>query len=63
MSDSADAQTYNVLYEFPGGTHGGAPNDVIRDSAGNFYGTTVAGYGTVFKLDTSGKENSPQFCG
>ncbi len=45
----------------------GAPNDganpyagLIRDHAGNFYGTTYAGgtadLGTVFKIDTTGTE-------
>jgi uncharacterized repeat protein (TIGR03803 family) len=34
---------------------------VIRDSAGNLYGTTTQGgayfyFGTVFKLDTAGNE-------
>jgi uncharacterized repeat protein (TIGR03803 family) len=48
-------------------TFAGAPNDganpyagLIRDHAGNFYGTTVIGgptnLGTVFKIDTTGKE-------
>jgi uncharacterized repeat protein (TIGR03803 family) len=54
----ADAQSFNALYEFQGGSDGGAPNDLIRDSGGNLYGTTIAGgttiFGTVFKLDTSG---------
>jgi uncharacterized repeat protein (TIGR03803 family) len=42
-----------VLYSFMGGTDGGGPNaGVIRDSAGNLYGTA----GNVFKLDASGNE-------
>jgi uncharacterized repeat protein (TIGR03803 family) len=56
-----------VLYDFNGGTDGGSPNgNLIRDNEGNFYGTTGLGgdlscdsgrgCGTVFKLDTSGKE-------
>ena len=50
-----------VLYSFTGGADGGQPNaSVIRDSAGNLYGTTVgggaAGHGTVFKLDKAGTE-------
>ena len=60
LNEIADAQTYSVLYEFTGGADGSDPNDVTRDSAGNLYGTTVGGgttvYGTVFKLDTSGKK-------
>lgn len=50
-----------VLYKFTGGDDGGNPwSSLVRDSAGNLYGTTFsggkAGYGVVFKLDTSGTE-------
>jgi uncharacterized repeat protein (TIGR03803 family) len=50
-----------VLYTFTGGTDGGRPYaGLIRDSAGNLYGTTNVGgafnHGTVFRLDTAGKE-------
>src|ERR1039458_2919880 len=51
-----------VLYTFTGGADGGAPYaGVIRDSAGNFYGTTSAANlrgegGAVFKLDAAGQE-------
>lgn len=54
----AKAQTLTPLYEFQGGADGESPNGVIRDSAGNLYGTTIAGgqtiFGTVFKLSPSG---------
>jgi len=49
-----------VLYSFTGGADGGYPTaGVIRDSAGNLYGTTSNAYGTggqgvVYKLDTAG---------
>jgi len=48
-----------VLYAFTCGNDGENPHGgVIRDSAGNLYGTTEGGgsggYGTVFKLDTAG---------
>jgi uncharacterized repeat protein (TIGR03803 family) len=57
--------TETVLYSFTGGADGGAPaGELIRDSAGNLYGTTVEGggcaldptngCGTVFKLDPFG---------
>lgn len=52
----------SVLYAFTGGSDGATPvAGVIRDAAGNIYGTTAAGggsnnYGTVFKVDTTGKE-------
>src|SRR5581483_6151261 len=50
-----------VLYSFAGGTDGVNPNaGVIRDAAGNLYGTTFYGgtgnVGIVYKLDTAGNE-------
>ena len=56
-----------VLYSFTGGIDGGYPvGGLVRDSAGNLYGTTVdggegsgcyyGGCGTVFKLDKTGTE-------
>src|ERR1039457_3987576 len=50
-----------VLYSFTGGADGGYPvAGVIRDSAGNLYGTTyyggTANAGVVYKLDTTGHE-------
>jgi uncharacterized repeat protein (TIGR03803 family) len=50
-----------VLHKFTGGKDGSLPYaDVIRDAAGNLYGTTSEGgafdKGTVFKLDKTGKE-------
>jgi uncharacterized repeat protein (TIGR03803 family) len=55
------SQTESVLYTFQGGTNAAVPwAGLIRDSAGNFYGTTLWGGtyndGTVFKLDRHGKE-------
>ncbi|HWW14427.1 MAG TPA: choice-of-anchor tandem repeat GloVer-containing protein [Candidatus Dormibacteraeota bacterium] len=56
-----------VLYAFTGGADGAAPvAGVIRDAAGNFYGTTVNGgnyacqygCGVVFKIDTTGKQTT-----
>lgn len=58
--DPLDNET--LLYSFKGGTADGAfPwGGVIRDGAGNLYGTTqqcgTAGLGTVFKLTASGTE-------
>src|SRR5579885_2593117 len=57
----AEAQTLTVLYSFTGQADGGFPNaSLIRDSAGNLYGTTAGGgafgWGTVFELDSTGKE-------
>src|SRR5712691_11767354 len=51
-----------VLYAFRGKMDGIAPNPhLIRDDAGNFYGTTSSGGDryydrTIFKLDSTGKE-------
>jgi uncharacterized repeat protein (TIGR03803 family) len=51
-----------VLYSFAGSPDGGSPFSVlIRDSIGNIYGTTRSGgafgFGSVFKLNKSGKES------
>ena len=55
----AQAQTFSVLHSFKG-TDGIDPQgDLLRDVAGNIYGTTSAGglkYGVVFKLDATDKE-------
>jgi uncharacterized repeat protein (TIGR03803 family) len=50
-----------VLHSFAGGADGSSPYaGLIRDAAGNLYGTTVYGgtsnRGTVFKLDINGNE-------
>ena len=58
--DPAGQET--VLYTFTGGADGGYPYaGVIRDSAGNLYGTTFYGggpsnAGVVYKLDPAGQE-------
>lgn len=52
-----------VLHRFTGGADGDVPQNLIKDSAGNFYGTAFQGgagcgpestCGTAFKLDASG---------
>jgi uncharacterized repeat protein (TIGR03803 family) len=53
--------TETVLHSFTGGNDGGGPcSGLLRDAAGNLYGTTLfgglPGSGTVFKLDTTGTE-------
>jgi uncharacterized repeat protein (TIGR03803 family) len=50
-----------VLYSFTGSPDGSIPGPgLIRDAAGNFYGTTelggTGGDGTVFRVDKTGKE-------
>jgi len=50
-----------ILYSFKGAADGAYPTaDLVRDKAGNSYGTTSGGYntnnGTVFKVDAKGKE-------
>jgi len=58
---SAPAQTLKVLHNFNRLGDGIGPRaGVIMDADGNLYGTTasgVYGYGTIFKIDTSGKES------
>jgi uncharacterized repeat protein (TIGR03803 family) len=55
--DAAGHET--VLHDFTGGSDGAVPfGTVIRDSAGNLYGTTSqggAGFGTVYKIDSAGQ--------
>jgi len=52
--DAAGNET--ILYTFQGTTHPGGPRaGVVRDTAGNLYGTAMGGVGgTVYKLDTAG---------
>lgn len=56
-----------ILYNFTGGSDGRSPyGNLLRDAAGNFYGTTAlggdlacnggTGCGTIFKLSTTGAE-------
>jgi len=52
-----------ILYSFQGIPGGEYPNGPpVRDAQGNFYGTTTNGgaqnYGTVFKVDSAGKETT-----
>jgi uncharacterized repeat protein (TIGR03803 family) len=66
----SSAQTnFQVLYSFRGGTDGASPfSSVVRDGAGNLYGTTTyggtigcgngsTGCGVVFSLDSTGNES------
>lgn len=64
---SAQGQTYSVLYTFTGGPDGANPmGTLVRDGAGNLYGTTYTsgtasgcapgtGCGTVFEFTKAGK--------
>ena len=57
----AQAQSLTVLYAFKGGSDGSKPAaGLVRDAAGNLYGTTpyggASGFGTVFKVDSAGNE-------
>ena len=54
----AQAQTYNVIHSFTGGSDGGGPLGVAIDRAGNLYGAASYGgsssAGVIFKLKQSG---------
>jgi uncharacterized repeat protein (TIGR03803 family) len=55
------AGNFAILHSFTGGADGSDPDaGVIRDSAGNLYGTTfgggINGEGVVYKLDPAGEE-------
>lgn len=57
----AAGDSESILYSFGAGFDGRTPDaGLIRDAAGNFYGTTQQGgifhVGTVFKLSAAGKE-------
>ena len=50
-----------VFYNFTNGPDGRGPltyGRLVRDPAGNFYGTTAGGGGTVFELDPTGIETT-----
>ena len=60
FTTAAAAQTFQGFYTF-NFSDGSSPNgDLIRDSAGNLYGTTQIGgafnQGVIYKLDSSGQE-------
>ena len=54
------APQLTVVYSFVGGNDGASPGaGIVFDAAGNMYGTTELGglgFGTVYKIDTTGKE-------
>jgi uncharacterized repeat protein (TIGR03803 family) len=60
-----------VLYSFRGGLDGAFPSSaLVRDAAGNFYGTTQSGgcsdganCGTVFRINTAGEQVLHRFGG
>jgi uncharacterized repeat protein (TIGR03803 family) len=66
----AQAQSFQLLYSFSGGRDGANPyGGLLRDSAGNIYGTTLyggprdskgcfeSGCGVAFKIDALGRES------
>ncbi len=59
VAAGSSAQTYTVLYNFAGHGDVEAPDGIVQDKQGNLYGTGGGGafnFGSVFKLDTRGKE-------
>jgi uncharacterized repeat protein (TIGR03803 family) len=59
-TQSAQAQTFTVLYSFPWVDGANPYAGVVRDAGGNLYGTTfdggASGVGTVFSVDPAGNE-------
>jgi len=54
----SQAQTFTMLHSFTGTDGANPQSTLIRDAAGNLYGTTyydTSGYGTVFKMDKTHK--------
>jgi len=56
---AANAQTFNVIYTFPGGAGGALPlGKIATDSSGNIWGTTIsggtAGFGIIYKVSPAG---------
>lgn len=60
ITPTAQAQTYQVIYNFTGGADGAYPSTGLTiDGPGNIYGTAFGGggaqkFGTVFNLDNDG---------
>jgi|HubBroStandDraft_6_1064221.scaffolds.fasta_scaffold04869_6 uncharacterized repeat protein (TIGR03803 family) len=59
-TQSANAQTFTVLYKFNGSAGANPYGNVVLDGSGNIYSTTANGgsfnKGVVFKLDSAGTE-------
>lgn len=51
---SAHAQTFTVLWNLSGLGDSGLPQSLVQGFDGNFYGTTVEGAGTVFRITPDG---------
>jgi uncharacterized repeat protein (TIGR03803 family) len=61
IKSGVETVLYNFAYDGSNGEGCSGAGDLVRDEAGNLYGTTSfggnqPGCGTVFKLDTTGKE-------
>src|SRR5664280_506102 len=53
LTQSVQAQTYKVIYNFTGGRDGASPNSLTMGKTGNFYGSAHGGdygLGTVFEI-------------
>jgi uncharacterized repeat protein (TIGR03803 family) len=60
LTTSGDNWTFNVLYNFVGNSNCGSYGNLLMDTSGNLYGTTLCtgawGKGSVFELAYSGRE-------
>jgi uncharacterized repeat protein (TIGR03803 family) len=68
VAPRAQAQTFDVVYNFTGGSDGGNPLDgLTSDGAGNLYGTSytggLSGNGTMFKVSGSSETVVHNFSG
>jgi len=58
LPTNASASKFKTLYTFTGGADGVGPSTLVLDAAGNLYGAAAGGgefgYGTVFRIDSSG---------
>jgi len=66
LTPTSSGWSFSTFYAFQGGADGAVPYGLLRDSQGNFYGTTNSGgfclygpyCGTVYKLDSAANKTT-----